>query len=149
MQVTGTYSTQPNHEPLWQQSDTLGLRSRGSCKYQFLITVCNVVKLLAFGNQVLLDFSRALVKTPHQRLLHKLHYYGVRRNTWNWLKYCLVKCTQTILYQSRCSFRSPLKNCDVATALYDFINELPKYTSSEMILLADNRILYMKINCNT
>ena len=30
---------------------------------------------------ILLDFAKAFGKVPHQRLLHKLHFYYVRQST--------------------------------------------------------------------
>ena len=35
---------------------------------------------------ILLDFSKASDKVPHQRLLHKLDFYGVRGTSWLWIK---------------------------------------------------------------
>ena len=41
------------------------------------------------GNQtdgVLLDFSKAFDKVSHQKLLHKLHRYGIRGPTLKWIQ---------------------------------------------------------------
>jgi hypothetical protein len=34
---------------------------------------------------ILLDFSKAFDKVPHQRLLHKIHHYGITGTTYAWL----------------------------------------------------------------
>ena len=42
---------------------------------------------------LLLDFSRAFDSVPHQRLVHKLHYFGVRNRTLEWIKsFLLGRC---------------------------------------------------------
>ena len=45
----------------------------------------------AFGHftLILLDFSKAFNKVPHQRLIHKLNYYGIRDKKLNWITYFL------------------------------------------------------------
>ena len=35
---------------------------------------------------ILLDFSKAFYKVAHEKLLLKLHFYGIRGNTLNWVK---------------------------------------------------------------
>ena len=46
---------------------------------------------------VLLDFAKAFHKVPHQRLLHKLHFYGVRQSTLRWIESFLSKRKQSVL----------------------------------------------------
>ena len=55
---------------------------------------------------ILFDFSKAFDKVPHQRLLHKLDFYGVRGNTWNWVKDFLSKQTQQVTLEGQSSTRA-------------------------------------------
>ena len=76
-----------------------GFRSRRSCESQLIITIDALAKSLAEGEQVdviLLDFSKAFDKVPHHRLLQKLDYYGVRDNTWKWVRDFLALRTQRV-----------------------------------------------------
>ena len=82
-----------------------GFRSSES---QLLITVDSLAKSLDYGEQVgviLLDFSKAFDKVPHQRLFHKLDLYGVRGNTWNWVKDFMAIRTQQVALEGQSSTR--------------------------------------------
>ena len=35
---------------------------------------------------ILLDFSKAFDKVAHEKLIQKLHHYGIRRDTLKWIK---------------------------------------------------------------
>ena len=64
-----------------------------SCETELLVTVHDIAKNLAFGDQVdviLFDFSEAFDKVPHQRLLHKLQYYRVGNRTLKWIQSVLT-----------------------------------------------------------
>ena len=55
---------------------------------QLVITLQELADGLNSGDQmdcVLLDFSKAFDKVPHQRLLNKCHFYGIRGNTLEWI----------------------------------------------------------------
>lgn len=57
---------------------------------QFLLTVDDLASTLNKNQQVdaiLLDFSKAFDKVPHQRLLAKIEHYGIRDklNLKNWV----------------------------------------------------------------
>ena len=66
-----------------------GFRARRSCETQLITTIQDLAKILSEGKQidaVLLDFSKALDKVPHQRLLLKLKLYGIQDNTLQWIQ---------------------------------------------------------------
>ena len=78
-----------------------------SCKTRLLVTVHNIAKNLALGDQVdvvLLDFSKAFDKVPHQCLLHKLQYYGVGNKTLKWIQSFLTNRKQHVALE--CSLSS-------------------------------------------
>ena len=59
-----------------------------SCEKQLILTTHEIAQHQAQGAQVdvhLLDFSKAFDKVPHARLANKLHYYGIRDNTLQWI----------------------------------------------------------------
>jgi hypothetical protein len=52
-------------------------------KTQLVLTIHDLAKALDSGDQIdgiLLDFSKAFDKVPHNRLLMKLDHYGLRNN---------------------------------------------------------------------
>lgn len=112
MQVIGTYRSQPDYGSLWRQLFTGRPTTRLPTK-----TIMWVAPIAYSwrGGQVKgpwrtgrhsADFSKAFDKVPHQRLLHKLHFYGVRRNTWNWEKDFLAKRTQQVTLKGQSSTRA-------------------------------------------
>ena len=48
-------------------------------------------------------FSKASDKVPHQRLLHKLDFYGVRDDTLRWIQSCLNYRKQQVLLEGSIS----------------------------------------------
>jgi hypothetical protein len=77
-----------------------GFRSKRSCETQLVISIQDLAKSLADGNQIdiiLLDFSKAFDKVPHQRLIHKLNYYGIRDKNLNWITDFLGNRQQQVL----------------------------------------------------
>jgi hypothetical protein len=49
---------------------------------------------------ILLDFAKAFDKVPHDRLLHKMEFYGVRQNTLEWIKQFLTNRTQSLIFEN-------------------------------------------------
>ena len=65
-----------------------GFRRGRSCETQLIITTDDFARSLDKSAQIdvaVLDFSKAFDKVPHQRLLSKIEYYGVRGNTNRWI----------------------------------------------------------------
>jgi hypothetical protein len=65
---------------------------------QLITTIQDIAKNLLEGKQVdaiLLDFPKAFDKVPHERLLLKLHHYGIRGLTLQWIKNFLLDRTLT------------------------------------------------------
>ena len=102
-------------------------------------------------NIVLLDFSKAFDKVPHQRLLMKLSHCGVRGTTLEWIKDFLSNRTQTVVLEGMSS--SPL---DVLSGVPQgtvlgpllflvYINDLPDCTLSDARLFADDCLVYREI----
>ena len=57
-------------------------------------------KNMQMGKQtglILLDFSKAFDKVAHEKLLQKLHFYGIRGNTLKWIKGFLDNRKQSIV----------------------------------------------------
>ena len=52
-------------------------------------------------DMIILDFSKAFDRVPHQRLLKKLHYYGVRGQTYNGIRSFLTNRRLTEQHRTR------------------------------------------------
>ena len=100
---------------------------------------------------ILLDFAKAFDKVPHDRLLHKMEFYGVRQNTLEWIKQFLTNRTQSVILENHKS--DPL---DVVSGVPQgtvmgpllflaYINDLPEATSSSARLFADDCLLFRRI----
>ena len=100
---------------------------------------------------ILLDFSKAFDKVPHQRLLYKLDFYGVRGKNLPWVKSFLGSRKQNVLLDGKTSDQadvtSEFPHGTVNGPLYflAFIKDLPEFTLSETRLFADDRLLYKQV----
>jgi hypothetical protein len=80
-----------------------GFRVKQSCESQLLITIDDIARNMEEGDQtdiILLDFAKAFDKVPHDRLLHKMEFYGVRQNTLEWIKQFLTNRTQSLILEN-------------------------------------------------
>ena len=101
---------------------------------------------------ILMDFAKAFDTVPHQRLLYKLQWYGVRGNIYQWIQSFLCKRTQKVVRDGVSS--SPVmvtsgvpQGLVLGPILFlIYINDLPEYIKYSTIrLFADDCILYRPV----
>ena len=98
-----------------------------------------------------LDFAKAFDSVPHERLLLKADYYGIRDKTNTWLRSFLTGRSQRVVINgSASSWSSVVSGVPQGTVLGPilflmFINDLPTNTTSGIKLFADDCVLYRPI----
>ncbi len=88
-----------------------GFREKLSCETQLAMLVEDLARNASTGTQtdlVLLDFSKAFDKVSHNKLLHKLHQYGVRQETLTWIGAFLNNRSQTVVLEGEASDSIPV-----------------------------------------
>lgn len=119
-------------------------RFKRSYETQLTSTIQGIAKNLKFGKDqvdvILLYFAKAFDKVPFQRLLHILHFYGIRHNTLQWIS-----------KGSTSEKLEALSGVPQGTLLglllfLVYINDLPSVCqSSQTNLFADDTLLYKHI----
>ena len=128
-----------------------GFRGKRSTVTQLLITIHDLAKTIQdnkFIHAAILDFSKAFDKVPHQRLLSKLEYYGIRENLLEWFESFLIGRNQSVICDGSQS-KSIMVTSGVPQGtvlgplLFSFfVNDLPANLQSSVRLFADYALLY-------
>ena len=104
---------------------------------------------------IILDFSKAFDRVPHQHLLKKVHHCGIRDTTYQWISSFLNSRTQQVLVEGQSSEKVPIvsgvpQGSVLGPVLFlIFIDDLPDNINSRTRLFADDCILYRQITSET
>ena len=135
-----------------------GFRKNRGCDTQLLITVDDIARSVEKGKQVdavLLDFSKAFDRVPHQRLLIKLKHYGITGNLNKWISNFLTTRSQRVVLEGEFSTTAEvISGVPQGTVLGPllfllYVNDIPSYVSSKTRLFADDGLLYREINSSS
>ncbi len=103
---------------------------------------------------ILLDFSKAFDKVSHNKLLHKLHQYGVRKQTLAWIGAFLKNRSQQVVLEGETSDSIPVTSGVPQGSVLGpilflvYINDLPERIQSQVRLFADDTAVYLTIDSN-
>ena len=112
-----------------------------SCETQLIATVHDLAENLNSGNQtdvILLDFTKAFYKVPHNCLCNKLYHLGIKGPLLSWIGNFLAGRQQQVVINGEISPLSPVTSgvpqgtVFAPLLLLNYINDITKDISSKM-----------------
>ena len=88
-----------------------GFRRNHSCEMQLLLLsqdLSHSYKRKKQMDMIMLDFSKAFDKVPHNRLLLKLRHYGIHDHNLNWIRAFLTNRQQSVVLEGAKSKAAPV-----------------------------------------
>lgn len=132
-----------------------GFRERRSCETQLVMLVDELARNIQNGKQtdlILLDFSKAFDKVSHNKLLFKLHQFGVRGRNLAWIRGFLSNRSQRVVVDGEFSTSIPVtsgvpQGSVLGPILFlAYINDLPEQVKSQVRLFADDTVIYITLD---
>ena len=99
-------------------------------------------------NLILLDFSKAFDKVAHDKLLLKLHHYGIRGDTLKWIEDFLDNLKQAV-GKNPSPPGVPQGSVLGPFLFLAYINDLPEQVKSRVRFFTDDTALYLAISSTT
>ena len=131
-----------------------GFRQKHSGESQLILTVNDLAKSLDNKSQVdmiIMDFSKAFDVVPHNRLLSKLHRYGLHGTTLTWISGFLKHRTQRVVVSGeKSAWSNVISGVPQGTVLGPllflvYINDLPDNLHSSVRLFEDDCVLCLSL----
>ena len=132
-----------------------GFREKRSCETQLIMIVDELANTCSSVNRQTLSsliLAKPFDKVAHEKLLLKLHIYGIRGNTLNWIKDFLDNRNQSVLLNGSNSDSIPVsagvpQESVIGPMLFlAYINDLPDQVRSRIRLFADDTAMYLALD---
>ena len=118
--------------------------------------VQNILQSISQRSQfdlMLLDFSKAFDMVNHEKLLYKLHHYGIRGQTLLWIKNFLDNRTQSVVVNGSSSSTIPVSSGVPQGSVFGpllfliYINYLPESVkNSNVRIFSDDTAFYHSLS---
>ena len=133
-----------------------GFREKRSCETQLIMLVDELAKNMKMGKQtdlIFLDFSKAFGKVAYEKLILKLHQYGIRGYTLNWIRDFLDIRKKTVVINGTNSDGVPVSSRvpqgSVLGPILFLAYILSEQVKSRVRFFADETAMYLVISSIT